>query len=88
MGLILGVCMLYMSYSNLHFYKPWLQINNPEMITWIRFLVRPNTDIDRDIRALTITACLPSVSDPEWTGSFCLVDSCERFLGPGHHIQV
>ncbi|XP_029698720.1 uncharacterized protein [Takifugu rubripes] len=40
MGLILGVCMLYMSYSNLHFYKSWLQINNPEMISWIRFLTQ------------------------------------------------
>lgn len=56
--------MLYMSYSNLHFYKSWLQINNPVMISWIRFLVRPNTHIDCPIHVTFIDSPSPRASRP------------------------
>lgn len=38
---VLSFYMLYMSYSNLHKYKAWLAINNPSVISWTRYLVRP-----------------------------------------------
>ncbi|KAG7526756.1 hypothetical protein JOB18_044775 [Solea senegalensis] len=39
---VLAFYMLYMSYSNLDKHRAWLAINNPRLIFWIRFLVRPN----------------------------------------------
>lgn len=38
---VLSFYMLYMSYSNLNKHKAWLAINNPSVISWTRYLVRP-----------------------------------------------
>ena len=60
MVLFLGVCNLYMSYSNLSFYKSWLQINNPQMISWIGYLVSQYTHAltDCNIYTVTIIVCM------------------------------
>lgn len=93
MVLVLGICNLYMSYRNLNFYKSWLQINNPEMISWICYLVRQKTHT-HTVTVSVIFTHLPSlsvclfISDPERIGSFCLVDSYKRLAGSGCSTQI
>lgn len=90
MMLVLAVCSLYMSHSNFSFYKSWMQINNPDRISWICYLVRQKTHKPGcNIHTLTIIACVYLfMSDPEWIGSFCVVDSFKRIAGSGCHIQT
>lgn len=85
MVFVLGICNLYMSYSNLNFYKSWMQINNPEMISWIRYLVRQKTHMPTVvfIHLPSLCVCICSCQTQNGLAAFVWWTLINALLGLG-----